>query len=242
MCGQKNPRHFFLEILAIDKKVKLFYLLQRIFLRRKKMTRNGDAERKQRRDQVAREAYTRLKRGQTYEDWRSVGEKLSDITEEVMAEQGLTQWDPNDKKLVREVAGRFEAWERQISNEPPMHKSERHNLRELMTNPIYHTWYMTLPGPERRRLNHPTAIIAKYKRAHLVKKKSDDELGGGPKLEKLIDGLLDHLHAMDLDGRRSVLERLVSPFKEELSLAEKKLSLPAAKKKKSLSRPTSRRR
>jgi hypothetical protein len=174
----------------------------------------GDAERKARRDSIAREAYARLKRGQTYEDWRAVGEKLLDITEDVQIEQGVEKWDPDNKKLVREVTRRFEDWERSVSNEPVMGKDERNKLRVIMTDTRYHTWYMTLPGPERRRLNHPSGIIAKYKRLHeqKIKRLIEDVKYGHTPLDQAIGVMIDHLMGLDEDNQRAVLERLTQPF------------------------------
>jgi hypothetical protein len=130
----------------------------------------ADRERKDRLDAAARAAYVRLRRGQTYEDWRTVGGKLMLITEEVLNELGLIGWDPDNKKLVKEVTARFQLWERSTmpegSNDPVLGKDERNKLRVLMTDQKYHDWYMTLPGPQRRKLNYPGAIIAKYKAQH----------------------------------------------------------------------------
>src|SRR6516165_8793246 len=130
-------------------------------------TTPGDAERKERIDANAREALRRLKSGQTYEDWRAVGQKMMVITEEVMNELALDEWDPDNKQLTREFTRRFEGWEASVSNAKPISKQERWALRELMTNPDYHAFYTTeLAGPEQRKTNHPNKIIEKYKRKH----------------------------------------------------------------------------
>jgi hypothetical protein len=127
----------------------------------------GDLERKERIDANAREALRRLKSGQTYEDWRAVGQKMMVITEEVMNELALNEWDPDNKQLTREFTRRFEGWEASVSNAKPISKQERWALRELMTDPKYHTFYTTeLVGPEQRKTNHPNKIIEKYKRKH----------------------------------------------------------------------------
>jgi len=127
----------------------------------------GDVERKERIDANAREALRRLESGQTYEDWRAVGQKMMVITEEVMNELALDEWDPDNKQLTREFTRRFEGWEASVSNAKPISKQERWALRELMTNPDYHAFYTTeLAGPEQRKTNHPNKIIEKYKRKH----------------------------------------------------------------------------
>jgi hypothetical protein len=76
-----------------------------------------DDDRKRRINADARDALRRLKTDQTVEDWRAVGEQQNIITEEVMSDLGLTQWDPNNRKLVCEVTKRFEDWERSVSND-----------------------------------------------------------------------------------------------------------------------------
>jgi hypothetical protein len=137
----------------------------------------GDAERKALIAKNAADALRRIKSGQTYEDYRQIGEHLMVITEETLDDLGLTAWDDPDmdeatkKQLHKEFTKRFEGWERSVSNAAPLTKQERWALRELMTNPAIHTWYMSPPpdgltGPARRRLNHPNAIINRYKAKH----------------------------------------------------------------------------
>jgi hypothetical protein len=87
----------------------------------------------------------------------------------------------------------------------------------MMTNPDIDNWYRQLPGNQRRRLNHPGAIIAKYKRTHEVKKKDYDEKKL-VNLDELIEGMQEHFHEMDLDAKRATFERLLGPFKAELRL------------------------
>jgi hypothetical protein len=170
---------------------------------------SGDVERRARINANARDALRRIKSGQTYEDWRMVGEKLMLVTEEVMADLHILEWDPQNKRLVREIAYRFEGWEREVSNEAPMGKDERGKLRELMTNPVYHSWYMTLPGPERRRLNHPSAIIAKYKARHPDPNNVRlERRPTRPQVEVAIDALTAHLRELEPDERTVVATRL----------------------------------
>jgi hypothetical protein len=129
-------------------------------------TTPGDAERKATIDANAREALKRIKGNATLEDWRSIGEKLQVITEEEMDRLGLDAWDPDNKKLTRGITARMDAWEREVNpNEAPMSKSERWALRTFVTDPKYSNWHVTLPGPQRRRMNAPGAIINAYNRA-----------------------------------------------------------------------------
>jgi hypothetical protein len=183
-------------------------------------------------DANARDALRRLKSDHTYEDWRSVGKKLMIITEAVMREHHVTAWDQNDRKLVSEVSKRFENWENSVSNAKPLTKQERWALRELMTNSDIHIYYMTLTGPERRRLNHPNAIINRWKNDH------PDKVRRVPhrnpiNLEVAIDTVCAGLEAMDSDNRRAVLERLTSPFKNELLTIVQKFRKTPTKTKRS---------
>jgi hypothetical protein len=183
-----------------------------------------DDDRKRHIDANARDALRRLKTDQTVEDWRAVGEQQNIITEEVMSELGLTTWDPNDKKLVREVAKRFEDWERSVSNDHLLTKQERWALRELTNNPKYLEWHATLTKPERRRLNHPNAIINRWKKAHpdSNKLKLHTPRKNAINFEIAIDTVVNQLEAMDTDNRCAVLERLIHQFKNELfSIVEK---------------------
>jgi hypothetical protein len=42
-------------------------------------------------------------------------------------------------------------------------KQERCALREIMGNPNISAWRATLTGPEKRRLNHPNAVLNRFK-------------------------------------------------------------------------------
>jgi hypothetical protein len=166
-------------------------------------------------DELASEALRRLKDNHTYEDWRAVGRKLVAITEEVMLEFQLTEWDQNNRALTRDAVKRFEEWETSVSNnEKPMSKQERWALRELMTNPKIDAYYATLTGSQRRRLNHPNAIINHWKR-HRVKKPSAPRRST-INFEFAVDTVRTGLKAMDTDTRRAVLEQITAPFKDDL--------------------------
>src|SRR5262249_15794969 len=70
----------------------------------------------------------------------------------------------NNRTLTGDEAKGFEEWENSVSNEKPMSKQERWALRELMTNPDIRAYCATLTGPQRRRLNHPNAIVNHWKK------------------------------------------------------------------------------
>jgi|SRR6516165_6025792 hypothetical protein len=182
-------------------------------------TTPGDAERKERIDANAREALRRLKSGQTYEDWRAVGQQMMVITEEVMNELALDEWDKDNKQLTREFTRRFEGWEASVSNAKPISKQERWALRELMTDPKYHAFYTTeLPGPEQRKTNHPNKIIEKYNRKYPDPNK--------PKKERKPSDLLSPA----LTAKNKEIEQLVArtvELEEELAAARQ----PVAKER-----------
>jgi hypothetical protein len=188
-------------------------------------TTPGDAERKERIDANAREALRRLKSGQTYEDWRAVGQKMMVITEEVMNELALNEWDKDNKQLTREFTRRFEGWEASVSNAKPISKQERWALRELMTDPKYHAFYTTeLVGPEQRKTNHPNKIIEKYNRKYPdpAKVKEREERRQKELREKERQGLL----APTLSPKEiEQLQARTAELEEELAAARK----PAAK-------------
>jgi hypothetical protein len=165
-------------------------------------------------DELARVALRRLKNNQTYEDWRAVGRKLVAITIEVTHELQLTEWDQNNRTLTRNAANRFEEWEIGVSNEKPMSKQERWALRELMTNPDIDAYYATLTGLERRRLNHPNAIINHWKK-HRGKNPSAPRKNSID-FEVAINTVHAKLEGMDTNNRRAALERITAPFKNDL--------------------------
>ena len=187
----------------------------------------GDAVRKARIGADARDA---LRREQTYDDWRAIGQQLLVITEETLADLKLDHWDPDDRRLARMCTARFEKWQREAtagSNARPLTKQERWALRELMTNHELHAWYMTLGGFERRRLNHPNAIINNYKRTHPEPKQDGAE---APKakptsnmhVEHAIDAVRDYVSGRDFaaDERMAFAERLgLTPLGSDLTVS-----------------------
>lgn len=187
-------------------------------------TTPGDAERKAVIATNAAQALQRLKSNQTYEDWRQVGAQLLIITEETLNDLGLGAWDKDDKKLVREFTQRFEQWERTVGdNAKPLSKQERWALRTLMTEPKYHAWYTTLPGPKQRDMNHPNAIINAYKRRHPEPKAPGQERRKTAKelqaaFQRGLDAVTDVLQHEDgdVDHVVSQIEQLLSSVRSVL--------------------------
>jgi hypothetical protein len=133
-------------------------------------TTPGDEERKARIKAHGLECLRRLHGDQTWEDWMGTGEAMMVITEEALAEVGATEWDPTNKRLVREFNERWDQYERGAgSNYKPLTKQERWALREVVTNPEIGAFRGLLDGPQKRRLNHPNAVINKWKASTRVK-------------------------------------------------------------------------
>jgi hypothetical protein len=134
---------------------------------RKQHTTPGDEERKQRIKANGLECLRRLHGNQTWEDWMGTGAAMMVITEEAMAEVGASEWDKDNKRLVKEFNERWDEYEaralRKGTNDKPLSKQERWALREVMTNPEIGAWRGLLDGPQQRRLNHPNAIVNKWK-------------------------------------------------------------------------------
>jgi hypothetical protein len=160
-------------------------------------------------------ALRRLKSNQTFEDWVAVGRVLMLYLAEAMAACGCQ--DPDDYRVVREASRRFRAWEARVSNEPPLTRQERWSLRELMTHPEITTWYLALPGPTRRRLNHPNAIINRWKnlsRTRLVPATEEDAF------EALFNVVRKTMKEMDRERRRKYVELLKADFEEEMKIVD----------------------
>jgi hypothetical protein len=138
---------------------------QRDLKERKAQSTPGDDERKQRILRNGIECLRRLHGDQTWEDWMGTGEAMMVITEEVLADLALVGWDADNKQLTKEFVRRWEQYERTAGdNHKPLTKQERWALREVMTRPEIGAWRAgELTGPEKRRLNHPNAVINRWK-------------------------------------------------------------------------------
>jgi hypothetical protein len=134
----------------------------------------GDIERKQRILDHGLECLRRLHGDQTWEDWTGTGEALMVITEDACAAVGVSGWDKTNTRLVREFNKQWDAYEIRLgSNYKPLSKQERWALREVMTNPEIGVWRGLLDGPQKRRLNHPNAVINKWKASTQTREKKE---------------------------------------------------------------------
>jgi hypothetical protein len=127
-------------------------------------TTPGDEERKQRILANGLDCLRRLHGDQTWEDWMGTGEAMMVITENALAAVGATAWDKDNKKLVKEFNRRWDEYEAGAgSNQKLLSKQERASLRFVMTNPEVGAFRAGLMGPDKRRLNHPNAVINRWR-------------------------------------------------------------------------------
>jgi hypothetical protein len=127
-------------------------------------TTPGDEERKARIKTNGLECLRRIHGDQTWEDWRGAGAALVIFTEEAMAAVEATEWNKDNRRLVKEFNKRWDAYEGSLgSNFKPISKQERWALREVMTNPKIEAWRAKLDGYHMRRLNHPNAVLNKWR-------------------------------------------------------------------------------
>ena len=104
---------------------------------------------------------------QAWERWIDVGEAMLVITEEACAAVGAERWDKDNKPLVKLFNRKWDEYEQRAHNDPshkPLSKQERAMLRFVMEHPEVGAWRATLPGPHKRRLNHPNAVVNAWKR------------------------------------------------------------------------------
>ena len=124
----------------------------------------GDEERRQRIKANGLECLGRLHGDQTWEDWMGVAAAMEIITEEALAASGSFKWDANDRRAVKEFNMRWDEYEAGAGrNYKPLSKQERWAVREVTSNPEISAYRAGLTGPEKRRLNHPNAVINRWK-------------------------------------------------------------------------------
>jgi hypothetical protein len=101
-----------------------------------------------------------------------------------------------------------------------MSKSERWALRTFVTDPKYSNWHVTLPGPQRRRLNAPGAIINAHNRAFPDPKKvaEREERREKELREKERQGLSPTLTPKEIEQ----LQARTAELEEELTAARAK--------------------
>jgi hypothetical protein len=100
----------------------------------------------------------------TWEDWMGAGAAMEIITEEALAAVNASQWDKDNKQAVNEFNRRWDTYEAGAGrNHKPLSKQERSALRTVMDNSVISAWRATLTGLDKRRLNHPNAVLNRFK-------------------------------------------------------------------------------
>jgi hypothetical protein len=139
----------------------------------------------------------------TWEDWMGAGAAMVIITGEALVEVGALKWDPNNKRLAKAFNVRWEDYEASAGkNHKPLSKQERCALREIMGNPDISAWRSTLPGPDKRRLNYPKAVIARFKAQAKAKTTPAENRKPSPqvKLKAANIELQEELHRLKKQG------------------------------------------
>jgi hypothetical protein len=124
------------------------------------------------------DALRRIHNDQTYEDWLTVGAALLVITEESCAEVSASGWNKDNKRLIAAFNRRWEAYNNRAlvagTNQDPLTKQERAQLRVLMTTPEIGVWRSKQKPQKQRGLTHPNTIVNAWRAAL---KREDAELG-----------------------------------------------------------------
>ena len=131
-------------------------------------TSRADEHRKAEIKERGLEALRFIYSNQTWERWIDIGEAMLVITEEACAALGAAAWDKDNKPLVRLFNRKWDEYEQRAHNDPahrPLSKQERSRLRFVMDHTEVGAWRATLPGPQRRKYNHPNAVVEAWKRA-----------------------------------------------------------------------------
>jgi hypothetical protein len=108
------------------------------------------------------EAWHRLGRDHTWQDWRHVGAAL------VIGRSGAMRDAAVNRPVGRRYKLAFAAWLKQFGFEN-IDKADRCRLFAVMDHlEEIETWRATLTPAERRRLNHPSAVLRKWKSAYAI--------------------------------------------------------------------------
>lgn len=150
----------------------------------------------------------------TWDDWLGVGAALEVITAEALAVVGAFKWESNNKRAVCEFNARWDLYEYSAGvNHKPLSKQERCALREVMVNPEISAWRSTLTGPEKRRLNHPNAVINRFKAQAKAKATPAETRKPSPfeQLKAANVGLQEELHQLKKSGDGNLFSKNDTP-------------------------------
>jgi hypothetical protein len=129
------------------------------------------------------EAWHRLKKGSTFEDWKQVGAAHVLGRTEAMREAHV------NKPEGRNYNAAFGRWQKRCGFED-LDKAARSRLFEMMDHLAQiETWRATLTVTQRLDLNHPTSVVRRW-RAATAKPKQEDEHKVSP-VQKLKDELVN---------------------------------------------------
>jgi hypothetical protein len=108
------------------------------------------------------EAWHRLKKGSTFEDWKQVG------AAHVLGRTAAMREAHVNKPEGRNYNAAFDRWQKQCGFED-LDKAARSRLFEMMDNLAkIEAWRATLTVMQRLDLNHPTAVVRRWKAATVV--------------------------------------------------------------------------
>jgi hypothetical protein len=116
------------------------------------------------------EAWHRLGRDHTWENWRQVGAALLIGRSGAMHNAGV------NRPVGRRYNAAFAAWLNKFGFEN-LDKADRSRLFAVMDDLTeIETWRATLTPPERLRLNHPSAVFRKWKSANALSQNQNSKL------------------------------------------------------------------
>ena len=116
------------------------------------------------------EAWHRLGRDHTWEDWKQVGAALVIGRSGAMREAGV------NRPVGRRYNAAFAAWLEEFGFEN-LDKADRSRLFAVIDHlQQIETWRATLTPPERFRLNHPSAVFRKWKSANAISQNQNSRL------------------------------------------------------------------
>jgi len=138
-------------------------------------------------------ALRRIHGGRAWEDWQSVLNAFTMLTEEIVDELKAKNVLPPEVDFRSVDTGkgtpfqkrflpRWESYEALLGgNHKDLSKGERGNLRELVKNPAILVWHAGLAPHRQRQMVHPNRIITAWKAAN----RSGSEEAATPTLPKL---------------------------------------------------------
>ena len=129
------------------------------------------------------EAWHRLKKGSTFEDWKQVG------AAHVLGRTAAMREAHVNKPECSNYNAAFGRWQKQCGFED-LEKAARSRLFEMMDHLAeIEAWRATLTVTQRLDLNHPTAVVRRWKAA-TAKPKQEEEHKISP-VQKLKDTIVD---------------------------------------------------